>query len=126
MSDTLIRQAAFALNPDRPIMMLADLARRPRSTARSWASGHRRPPIAVLKMLRDALNHRQSTLFALLRELDHIIMKREVEPKRRTGFNEIWQRDGPGSTPPDGRNRRGRPIRPRAVLRLQGFGSGGS
>ena len=109
MSDTLIRHAFRALNPDRPIMTLAELSRRPRSTARSWARGHRRPPIAVLKMLRDALKERQATFLALMPELDRLIMKRECEPKRRTGFNEIRPRDGPGSIPRDGRNRRGRP-----------------
>jgi len=35
----------------------------------------------------------------------------EREPKRRTGFNEIKERDGPGSTPRDCRNRLGRPKR---------------
>ena len=45
MSDNLIRRAAFALNPNRPIMMLAGLARGRRSTAKSWAIGHRRPSI---------------------------------------------------------------------------------
>jgi hypothetical protein len=115
MSDTVIRRAAHALNPDRPIMMLAHLARCPRSTARSWATGRRRPSIAVLKVLRDALKDRQSSLFALMPELDHVIMKREYEPKNRTGFNEIRVRDGPGTAPRDGRNRLGRPKRTRAL-----------
>jgi hypothetical protein len=39
---------------------------------------------------------------------DLIIMRRETEPKRRTGFNEIRVRK-PGGTPRDGRNRLGRP-----------------
>ena len=109
MSDTLIRHAFRALNPDRPIATLARLTRRPRSTARSWARGHRRPPIAVLKMLRDALKERHAAFLALMPQLDHTIMKREFEPKHRTGFNEIRPRDGPGSIPRDGRSRRGRP-----------------
>jgi hypothetical protein len=111
MSDTVIRNAGCALNPDRPIMTLAELARRPRSTVRSWVRLRRRPPIAVLKAVRDALKERQAALLALMPQLDQIIMKREFEPKRRTGFNEIRQRDGPGSVPRDGRNRLGRPKR---------------
>lgn len=109
MSDTVIRRAARALNPDRPIMTLAELARCPRSTVRSWASGHRRPPIAILKAVSEAIKERHAALLALSPELDHTIMKREREPKHRTGFNEIKVRDGPGSLPRDGRNRRGRP-----------------
>ena len=110
MSDTLIRAAARALNPDRPIMTLASLARGRRSTAKSWATGHRRPPLAVLKILRAWLGDRQAVLFRLIPELDRVIMQREYEPRRRTGFNEIRVRE-PGGLPRDGRNRRGRPRR---------------
>ena len=70
MSDTVIRAAARALNPDRPIMTLAALARGRRSTAKSWAAGHRRPPIVTLKILRDLLNDRQAALFQLILELN--------------------------------------------------------
>lgn len=109
MSDTVIRRAAAALNPDRPIRALATLGRCPRSTAKSWATFHRRPPVPVLKALREAINARQSVIFAVISDLDLMIMKREYEPRRRTGFNEIKVRDGPGSIPRDGRNRHGRP-----------------
>ena len=109
MSDTVIRRAARALNPDRPIRALAALGRCPRSTAKSWATLHRRPPVSVLKVLREAINARQSAIFAVLSDLDLLIMKREYEPKHRTGFNLIRERDGPGSIPRDGRNRHGRP-----------------
>ena len=109
MSDTVIRRAAFSLNPERPIMTLAGLVRAPRSTAKSWATGRRRPSVLILKILRDLLKDRQAALFQLIAELDHVIMQRERESKRRTGFNEIKARDGPGSVPRDGRNRFGRP-----------------
>jgi hypothetical protein len=111
MPDTVIRAAARALNPDRPIVILAGLARGRRSTAKSWATGHRRPSIAVLKILRDALKERQAAIGQLVPALDHVILKREIEPIQRTGFNEIKVRDGPGSIPRDARNRRGRPRR---------------
>jgi hypothetical protein len=56
------------------------------------------------------LEERQ-TLSSLRYELDHVIRKRSYEVRRRTGFNEIRERDGPGSVPRDGRNRLGRPKR---------------
>jgi hypothetical protein len=111
MSDTVIRRAARALNRDKPIRTLAVLAHCPRPTAKAWANNHRRPPIVILKILRDMLKARHAALLALIPELDCAIMQREREPKHRTGFNEIRERDGPGSVPRDGRNRCGRPRR---------------
>jgi hypothetical protein len=108
MSYNLIRDVARRLRPDRPIMLLALLAGRPRPTVRSWVTGHRRQPIYVLKLLRDAVQG-QGTGLELELELE--IRKREFEPKHRTGFNTIRERDGPGSVPRDGRNRLGRPKR---------------
>jgi hypothetical protein len=124
MSDTVIRRAAFSINPDRPIAILAGLTRGRRSTgkrgrrstAKSWATGHRRPSVVILKILRDLLKDRQAALLALIPELEYAIMQREREPKHRTGFNEIKERDGPGTMPRDGRNRRGRPRRTAAVI----------
>jgi hypothetical protein len=109
MSDTLIRRAARALNPDRPIMTLAGLAGGRRSTAKSWATGRRRPSGTTLKILRNLLKDRQGDFFQLIPQLEHLIRQREREPPRRTGCNEIRVRDGPGSAPRDGRNRFGRP-----------------
>jgi hypothetical protein len=106
MSDTVIRAAANALNPDRPIMAFAKRTRRRRSTVKSWTTGRRRPPIWTLKILRDMLNERLGTLIALIRELDYAIAKRECEPRRRTGFCTIDPATGQ-----DKRNRRGRPKR---------------
>lgn len=117
MSATVIRSAARALNPDRPIMMLARLARGRRSTAKSWATGRRRPPIATLKILLDLLKDRRAALYQLIPELEYVIALRDREPPRRTGFNEIRERDGPGSVPRDGRNRLGRPARRRTSER---------
>src|SRR5262245_1976979 len=87
MSDTVSRRATRALNPDRPIAVLVQLARGPRSTVRSWVTGHRRPPLPMLKLLRARMRDRQSDLGTLGLELDDIIRKREYEPTHRTGFN---------------------------------------
>ena len=84
MSDKLIRHVARALNPDRPISALAELAKRPRSTARSWTSGRRRPPVAVLKALLEAIKERHSALLALMPVLDHAILKATC--RRRCGI----------------------------------------
>src|SRR5438128_1363772 len=108
MAWTLIRDAARALSPDRPIMLLSRLSGRPRPTVKSWATGHRRPPIFVLRVLRDVIQS-QGRRTGLEGELDYEIRRREYEPKHRTGFNLIRERDGPGSIPRDGRNRLGRP-----------------
>ena len=104
MPDTVIRRAARALNPDRPVGALAERVRRPRSTVKSWTTSRRRPPIWTLKLLRDMLNDRQGALFALIRELDYVIAKRESEPQHRTGFCTIDPTTGQ-----DKRNRLGRP-----------------
>jgi hypothetical protein len=112
MAQTLIRDVMRMLSPDRPIMQLARFAGRPRPTAKAWATGHRRPPIDVLIMLREVVRDRPTGLEG---ELDYEIRKREYEPKHRTGFNTIRERDGPGSVPRDGRNRRGRPQRAKAL-----------
>jgi|SRR6516225_6837494 hypothetical protein len=109
MAWTLIRDIARMISHDRPIALLARLGGCPRATAKSWATGHRRPPIYVLKWLREIERDRGWT--GLGPELDCEIRKREYEPKFRSGFNEIRERDGPGSTPRDGRNRLGRPKR---------------
>jgi hypothetical protein len=87
MTDTLIRRAARALNPDRPIMTLAGFRRSPRSTAKSWATGHRRPPIWLLKVLRAHLNAR--SLSTLSDGIEGLIVQRDAEEhkdKPRTGF----------------------------------------
>jgi hypothetical protein len=86
MSVTVIRQAAFALSPSRPIMFLASLARGRRSTAKSWATGHRRPSIETLKILCYLLKERRAVLYQLISELEDLIMLREREPPRARGF----------------------------------------
>src|SRR6516162_8315726 len=90
MAQTLIRDVMRVLAPDRPIMQLARLAGRPRATAKSWATGHRRPPIYVLAMIREVMRDRPWTGQEL--ELDYEIRNREREPKFLTGFNEIKER----------------------------------
>jgi hypothetical protein len=85
MTDTLIRRAARALNPDRPIMTLAGFRRSPRPTAKSWATGHRRPPIWLLQFLQAHLRARR---LPLADEVEGLIAHREWERKHkpRTGF----------------------------------------
>jgi hypothetical protein len=112
MAWTLMRDIARTISPDRPIMLLARLGGCPRATAKSWATGHRRPPIYVLKLLREI--ERDGGRTGLGPELDYEIRKREGEPgwmRRGPGFMQVRERDGPGSIPRDGRNRRGRPKR---------------
>ena len=110
MSDTVLRYAARALNPDRPLMAFAEIVRRPRSTVKSWSTGRRRPPIWTLKILRDMLNARQGALVVLIRELDYNIAKRESEPRHRTGFCTIDPATGH-----DKRNRLGRSKKNRKI-----------
>ena len=106
MSDTLIRRAARALSPDRPVMTLAVLGRSPRPTAKSWATGHRRPPIWLLHFLQAHLRTRR--LSPLADEIEALIVQRDREEhkdKPRTGF---WIID-----PATGQNKANRLGRPR-------------
>jgi hypothetical protein len=107
MTVNLIRLAARTISPKRPIKMLMNLHRIPRPTAKSWYSCRRRSPIWVLEHLRHMVAVRGAT--DLEQQFDHLIRQRLNEPKRRTGFHLVRERDGPGSTPRDGRNRMGRP-----------------
>jgi hypothetical protein len=101
------RQIAQILSPDEPSKSLLSVPGGPRSTVRSWATGHCRAPIAVLKLLREGMMmERQAALLALAPELNHQIMKREAEPTHRTGFCTIDPLTGM-----DMRNRVGRPKR---------------
>jgi hypothetical protein len=130
MERSLIYRIARAVDPDRPIVWLAELAGVAYSTAktwaygskRHWAYGQRKPPVSLLKDLHAALEaalpaHQGYRLvLALTSLLDQYIWEREREPiKPRAGFNLIRERDGPGSIPRDGRNRRGRPPLPEVV-----------
>jgi hypothetical protein len=126
----LIFRIARLLHPDRPIVWLAWIAdhrggerKVAFATARTWvygrkhwAYGSRRPQVALLRKLRGLLqaalptHGNQRAIIELSSLLDQYIWLREREPQRgRTGFNEIKVRDGPGTPPRDGRNRRGRP-----------------
>jgi hypothetical protein len=104
MSDTVIRRAALALNPHRPTMTLAALGSGRRSTAKSWATGRRRPSIAKLKILLEWLKERRAVLYQLIPELEDLIMLREREPPRARGF--MLRVPATGM---DRRNRLGRP-----------------
>jgi hypothetical protein len=104
MAQTFIRGLARTLSPDRPIVFLAQLANCRRATAKSWATGHRRPPLVILQRLRDVVRDRVIDRTWLL-ELDYIIRKRKDEPKHRTGF---WIID-----PATGQNRANRLGRPK-------------
>jgi hypothetical protein len=115
MAPNLVRDLARMLSPDKPIKMLMEWHRIPRSTVKGWYTGRRRPPIWVLKHFRHLLQVRDETEH--VQQLDYLIRQRMGEPPRRTGFNEVRQRDGPGSVPRDGRNRLGRPRSVRALLK---------
>jgi hypothetical protein len=52
---------------------------------RSWRR-QRRPPMAVLRLLRAELQRRGAECFSTLRELEILIAKREGEPPHRRGF----------------------------------------
>jgi hypothetical protein len=67
-------------------------------------------PKDVLEAIRLLLQVRAARCNELWREYGIEIDRREVEPRRLTGFNEIRVRE-PGGVPRDGRNRRGRPKR---------------
>jgi hypothetical protein len=109
----LINRAARALFTGAPSALLARSCdeRVAKATARSWRQGHRRAPLPVLRRLRLMLQARCVECNELLRDFAIEIARREGEPPRRRGFMEIRERDGPGSVPRDGRNRRGRPRR---------------
>jgi len=76
----------------------------------AFSSGRGVLPKDVLKAIRLLLQVRAARWNELWREYGIEIDRREVEPRRLTGFNEIRVRE-PGGVPRDGRNRRGRPKR---------------
>jgi hypothetical protein len=87
-------------------MTLAELGRCPRATAKSWATGHRRPPIWVLQFLQAHLRARRLSTPA--DEIEGLIVQRKREEhmdKPRTGF---WIVD-----PATGQNKANRLGRPR-------------
>jgi hypothetical protein len=126
----LIFRIAHALYPAAPVAWLASIADHRRggrkfaySTAKTWAYGFkhwaygsRKPPMELFKklkgLLQDALptHEDQRVVIELSSLLDQYIwLEGRKAARPRTGFNEIRPRDGPCSTPRDGRNRRGRP-----------------
>jgi hypothetical protein len=105
MSHILIREIARAASPNRPVMFLAELTKRPRATAKSWLTGHRRPSITVLRMLLHVAECRK--LYELVQEFERLIRKRTYQPRSRTGF---WIID-----PVTGQNKANRLGRPRNV-----------
>ena len=105
----LINRAALALFRGAPSALLArecDVLVA-KSTARSWRR-RGRAPVPVLKKLRRLAQLTCVGLNELMRDLDIEIARREGECIRRRGFMEVRERDGPGSMPHDGRNRRGK------------------
>lgn len=110
----LLDRAARALFAGAPSALFASSWgwRVAKSTVRSWRQGHRRPPLVVLKHLRQLVQERAAECNELWRDLGFEIDRRQYgPPPPRRGFMEIWERDGPGSVPRDGRNRLGRPRR---------------
>ena len=106
---TLLYFASRLLFAGKPNAMLANALGQKRSTVRSWIRGDRRPPIWVLELVRRLLNDYTTRANDLAYPFDCEIRLWKAEPKRRVGFLEIRERDGPGSTPRDARWRYGRP-----------------
>jgi hypothetical protein len=128
----LIFRIACALHPGwpGPVAWLASIADHRRegrkfafSTSKTWAYGSshwaygsRKPPIQVFKklmgLLQDALptHENRRVIIELSDGLDQYIWQHERKAARPpTGFNEVRERDGPGTPHRDGRNRQGRP-----------------
>jgi len=109
MSDqeTIIRRAARLLSAEAPNAALARVAGCPKSTARAWISGRRRPPINLYGRLEEELRERIRTHFAIVAEMKHVVWLRQREPPPPLrGFFAIDPLTGR-----DGRNRLGRPKR---------------
>jgi hypothetical protein len=104
----LIFRAAQALFLGAPNALLAGACGVPKATARSWRQGRRRPPKHVLERVRLMLQARAAQCNELWRQFGIEITRREGEPRRLTGFNEIRVPER-GGVPRDGRNRLGRP-----------------
>jgi hypothetical protein len=102
-----IREIARQIAPDRPVMFLAEFCRRPRVTAKSWYTGHRRAPLSVLERLRDEAESRE--LSGLVQQFEYLIRRHSYDPQRRTGF---WIID-----PVTGQNRANRRGRPKSAVR---------
>jgi len=110
----LLDRAARLLFAGAPSALLADSCggRWAKSTVRSWRQGHRRAPVSVLKHLHHMLQVHSAESNELWTLFGNEIARREYPPPTAPrGFMEIRERDGPGSKPRDGRNRRGRPRR---------------
>src|SRR6516162_6472193 len=103
---TIVDIAVGLLFPAAPNSSLGRVTGVAKSTAISWRR-HRRPPMAVLKLLRAELQRRGAECFSTLRELEILIAKREGEPPRRRGFFVI--------DPFTGQNRQNRLGRPRRL-----------
>ena len=101
----IVEMAVRLLFIAAPNSLLGRMAGVPKSTARSWRR-HRRPPMAVLRLLRAELQRRGAACFSTLRELEILIAKREGEPPRRRGFFVIDPATGQNK-----QNRLGRPKR---------------
>ena len=102
-----LREACRCLWPDRQAAGLAALVGCPKSTARAWLSGHRRPPPSTLHRVIHALHERAAICSTVEAFLQSELAAREREPIRRTGWAEIRDRDGSGILR-DGRWRGGR------------------
>jgi hypothetical protein len=103
---TIIRRAALLLSADTPNAALARVAGCPKSTARAWISGRRRPPIDLYGRLEETLRERIRAEFAIVAEMKHVVWLRqrdEPQPPLR-GFFCIDPLTGR-----DKRNRLGRP-----------------
>src|SRR6516165_10456180 len=102
----LIDRVARALFEGAPSSLLARSCEVAKATARDWRRDRRRAPKLALKQLRELAQIRAAECGVLCRDLDNAVARREGEFIPRKGFMEVRERDGPGSVPRDGRNRR--------------------
>jgi hypothetical protein len=79
------------------------------ATIQGWRADRSRLPADDAEMLARFIRPRAENGLALAKALEEYAAKRRAEPRRARGFEVVRARDGPGSPPRDGRNRRGRP-----------------
>jgi Helix-turn-helix len=81
-SAATLREAARLLFPATPNYALAKALGHKRSTVRSWLSGHRRPPVEVLRQVQELVRLRQIACSDCVQDLGLLVQKREWEPRR--------------------------------------------
>jgi hypothetical protein len=79
------------------------------ATVQGWRAGRSRISADDAERFAHFIRARSEHGLSIAGELEEYVAKRRAEPRRPRGFQVVRKRDGPGSIPRDGRNRRGRP-----------------